>query len=257
LADALSIAVTGSTGLIGTAFLDSIPREVLLKGRIHLKTIAVSAIPEAIQSLSSERVDVLLHLGWPASTFKENYRVAESNFDALQKTIVLKEACLKNNISFVGIGSAVDNFCGDGNFYQLTKFVCRKMLSCEIRDEIITWVRPFYVFNNDTWPAFLHGDVDLPILIRDNTARDFVHIDDVVTGLWAIIQNRMRGEIDLGSGILRKPSDICALYGKEFRISSDFLETTESPQYAAAQPNLQLSQYWNPRKTQDLFKERK
>jgi nucleoside-diphosphate-sugar epimerase len=257
MANALSIAVTGSTGLIGSAFLDKIPEKVLLERRIHLNTLAVSAIPNVVQSLSSEGVDVLLHLGWPASTFKENYRFAESNFDALQKTIVLKEACLENNILFVGIGSVVDSFCGDGNFYQLTKFACRQMLSSEIRDEIITWVRPFYVFNNDSWPTFLHGDVNLPILIQDNNDRDFIHIDDVVTGLWAIIQHRIRGEIDLGSGILRKPSDICAVFGKEFQVRSDFVEKTVSSQYAPAKPNLQLSKYWNPKQTIDIFKERK
>ena len=158
---------------------------------------------------------------------------------------------------FVGIGSAVDSFCGDGNLYQLTKFTCRQMLRSEIQDEIITWVRPFYVFNNDSWPDFLHGDLALPVLIQDNNARDFIHLDDVVTALWAIIQYGLKGEIDLGTGILRKPSDICGVYGREFQVRPDFVESAGNPQYASAKPHLRLSEYWTPKKTLDLFKERK
>jgi nucleoside-diphosphate-sugar epimerase len=257
MADALSVAVSGSTGLIGSAFLEKIPEKIQITNRIHFKTLNVSEIPGIVETISSQGVDVFLHLGWPASTFEGDYRSSESNFDALQKTIVLKEACLRANISFVGIGSVVDANYDHGNLYQLAKFACRQMLEPDIQNETITWVRPYYVFDDGSWPNFLHADNGSPTIIQDNGFRDFIHIEDVVTGLWAIIQHQLKGKIDLGSGILKKPSDICEIYGKDFRVHSNSAEALGISLYDSAESHYRLSQYWAPFKTQKLFKERK
>ena len=257
MANDLTIAVSGSTGLVGSAFLRRIPANVKVNNRVQLRNLSMSEISKVVESISREGVEVFLHLGWPASTSEGNYRDSESNFDAIQRTLFLKEACLNANIAFIGIGSVIDGFFIGGNLYQMSKFVCRQILKPEIEKGTITWIRPHFVFNDQSWPEFLHGERTRPILIHDNSARDFIHLEDVISGLWAVIQNRLKGEIDLGSGILKSPSDLCGIYKKKFEVHPDFVESMGNPWYQSAKLSDLLAEYWVPTKTLDLFKEKK
>ena len=256
MADAPIIAISGASGLFGSAFLSKYSENLQVTKSLKLKTLADADIYKEIESISASGTQTFLHLAWPASSAKENYRFSEENFDALRKTVLLKEACFRMGINFVGIGTVLDKVGMADNHYQLAKFSCRQMFRHEIEEERITWVRPHYVFNDDSWPNFLHSDESLPVTINNNSPRDFIHLDDVISGLFFILQKQMFGEIDLGSGWLTKPSELCEAFGKEFIIEHSETDGVQLEASPTANPHPRLSQHWAPTKTHALLKEK-
>jgi len=255
VADATRIALSGSSGLIGSAFTKKLPKKIQIVGSLQMSLIPLSEINNSIESLSKLGVEAFLHLGWPASSFPENYRNTADNFDALQKTVILKEACLRANIMFIGIGSGIDKKSEMENFYQLTKFTCREMFSAQIDRKEITWVRPFYIFDDNSWPEFLHRKSTSPIQILDDSPRDFIHLDDVVSALFEIIQKKIMGEIDLGTGRLVKPSNICTAFGRSFHTEANSAGVLAKNNIESAQKHSKLNKCWSPTRTLALLKE--
>jgi nucleoside-diphosphate-sugar epimerase len=251
----ISLALTGSTGLIGSAFLEQLPEGVEVTKLLPFRFMKSSEITPVIEELSTLGTRLVLHLGWPASSSLENYRYSAENFEALEKTIILKDACLRNNISFIGIGTVLDKENNQENIYQQTKFICRKIFESEIHNQVITWIRPYFVFNNSHWPDFIHSRQLVPVEIEDNTPRDFIHINDVVSALFAVIQNGITGEIDLGSGRLTSPSEVCRSLGKKYQLAKDSVAITETTFFSPAQLNPVLTAHWSPTTTKALFKE--
>lgn len=251
----ITLALTGSTGLIGSAFLRNLPEGFGITKLLPFRSMKSSEITTMVEHLSMIGTRFVLHLGWPASSSTENYRYSAENFNALEKTIILKDACVRNNISFVGIGTVLDRENHQENIYQQTKFICRKILESEIHDQVITWIRPYFVFNNSNWPDFIHSREDMPVEIQDNTPRDFIHINDVVSALYAVIQNEITGEIDLGSGRLTTPSEVCVSLGKRYQLATDSVENTKIDCFSPAQLNPALTAHWNPSITRALFEE--
>lgn len=256
MADAPIIAISGASGLFGSAFLAKYSENLQVTKSLKLKTLADVDIYKEIESISASGTQTFLHLAWPASSAKENYRFSEENFDALRKTVLLKEACFQAGINFVGIGTVVDKVSMADSHYQLAKFSCRQMFRREIEEEKIAWVRPHYVFNDDSWPSFLHSNESLPVTILNNSPRDFIHLDDVISGLFIILQRQMFGEIDLGSGWLTKPSELCEAFRKEFIIKHSGTDGVQLEASPTASPHTRLKQHWAPTKTHALLKEK-
>jgi nucleoside-diphosphate-sugar epimerase len=256
MANAPIIAISGASGLFGSTLLAKYSKNLQVIKSLKLKTLEDAEIYKEVESISASGAQTFLHLAWPASSAKENYRFSEENFDVLRKTILLKEACFRTGINFVGIGTVVDKAGMTDIYYQLAKFSCRQMFRREIEEERITWVRPHYVFNDDSWPNFLHSDNSSPVTILNDSPRDFIHLDDVISGLFSILQQQIFGEIDLGSGWLTKPSELCEVFGKEFIIEQNGTNGVHLEASPTASPHPRLSQHWVPTKTQALLKEK-
>jgi nucleoside-diphosphate-sugar epimerase len=95
----------------------------------------------------------------------------------------------------------------------------------------------------------------MPVEIQDNTPRDFIHIDDVVSALYVVVQNGITGEIDLGSGRLTTPAEVCVSLGKKYRLAPDSVDNTENVFFSPAQLNPLLAAHWTPKTTNALFEE--
>jgi len=256
LADATLIGLSGASGLFGSAFLSNLPQEIVVSGSISLRSKSTAEIFREVEKLAKLGSESFLHLAWPASSSLSNYRFSEENFEILQKTIMLQEACLQTGINFIGIGSVLDKVSTIENHYHLSKFACRQMFKTRIIDETITWIRPYYVFNDDSWPDFIYATKNEPVMIINDSPRDFVHLDDVITGIISIISHKIKGEIDLGSGIMTKPSDLCKALGKQYKIESDMLVDHLNDNQLRSQTHSILSKYWSPHKTRALVKEK-
>jgi nucleoside-diphosphate-sugar epimerase len=255
MADAPLVAISGASGLIGSAFMNKYSASLRVTKILKMKRLTDSQIFKEIESISAFGTKSLLHLAWPASSSSDNYRVSEDNFDALRKTILIQAACSQFGINFIGVGTILDKISSVDSYYQMTKFTCRQIFRREISEERITWVRPFFVFNNNSWPGFLHVPQNSSVRILNDSPRDFIHLDDVVSGLFTILERELRGEIDLGSRRLTKPSELCDRLGKNYIIqNADSDEASgEYSTYATEHPL--LSQHWAPTKTHALLKE--
>lgn len=257
MADVTLVAISGSSGLFGAAFLAKLPKELQISGLLKLKSLTTSEIYKEVEKLAATGTKTFLHLAWPASSSVGNYRSSEENFHVLRKTIILEEACFVSGISFIGVGSVLDKVSAIKNYYHLTKFVCRQMLNSQIHNESIAWVRPYYVFNTDSWPQFIHENKSLPVRILDNSPRDFIHLDDVITGLFAIIQHGILGEIDLGSGLMTKPSELCDALEKKYQIESEPPGDMIASEILYSHQHPRLLEHWSPNATHALVKARK
>ena len=249
------VAISGSSGFFGTNFLNNIPKGIEVTKKLSFKKLSASEIQREIETLRQMGTETFLHLAWPASSSKIDYRNSESNFDALEKTIILKDACERSNILFIGIGSVLDKSLETKSLYQLTKYVGRKMLLSAIEEEAITWIRPYFVFDNSTWPSFIHERDSYPVLIKDDSPRDYVHLDDVVSAIIAIVLHEIKGEIDIGSGVLRRPSQLCQALGKNFIIENDREYKLEKKEFIPAKVKTQLMENWTTKATTSVFKE--
>jgi nucleoside-diphosphate-sugar epimerase len=257
VADVTVVAISGSSGLFGSAFLAKLPKELQISGSVKLRSLTTLEIYNEVEVLAAAGTKTFLHLAWPASSFVGNYRSSEENFEVLRKTIILEEACFEFGISFIGVGSVLDKVGDVKNYYHLTKFACRQMLDSQIQSESIAWIRPYYVFNNDSWPEFIHENKSLPVRILNNSPRDFIHLDDVVTGLFAIIKHGILGEIDLGSGLMTKPSELCDVLGKRYQIESEPSGEMIGSELLYSHQHPRLLEHWAPKTTHTLLKERK
>ena len=248
------VATSGASGLIGTAFKESLSSDFKIVHEIKSSIINISDIAAEVELAASKGAKDFIHLGWPASSNSENYRISKSNFDALEKSLVLRQACEKFDMNFIAFGSPVDLALEVNNAYSLTKYVLRQILLDDIMNQKITWLRPFYIFNDSSWPHFLHQNE--PILIIDDSPRDFIHISDVVNAIELIVRTQIRGEVDVGSQILTKPSELCSSLGKNFYLDAN-LASTNKMIYFPAQLNGKMSAVWQACKTQQILKNKK
>jgi nucleoside-diphosphate-sugar epimerase len=156
-------------------------------------------------------------------------------------------------MNFIAFGTPVDLFIAVDNAYSLTKYVLRQILLDDIVSKKITWLRPFYIFNDSSWPHFLHQNE--PILIIDDSPRDFIHITDVVSAIESIIRTQIRGEVDVGSEILTRPSELCRSLGKNFYLDANVASINKMV-YFPAKLNEKMSSVWLARKTQQILKKK-
>ena len=218
------IGVSGLSGLIGSELAQVISDQVHLVPSQSFSTISLDSIDSEIERLSKQGVTGFLHLAWPAASTDENYKTSLKNFGALEKTIEVKRSCDKWGVGFFGVGTGIDKSIDHDSNYSIAKFEARKAFLEDIIEKRVSWIRPHYVFNGKDWPRFIYLEGEELPLIQDNTPRDWVHIKDVASGIMKVLELDLKGEVDIGSGLLIRPSELCDALDIKFSIS----ESTES-----------------------------
>lgn len=247
------IALSGASGLLGRTIVENLTSEIGIVHKVSTSRIDIDEITNQIKYAADSGAKYFLHLGWPASSSIEDYRLSSRNFDALVKTLEIKRACIQFGISFIGVGSTVDRFPIANNIYSLTKYVARQIFLEDILEHKITWLRPFYIFNHKSWPQFIYKAGGDNIIIENNTPRDYIHITDVIRGIESVIREGICGEVDLGSQVLRKPSDLCSVLGKTFSVIQE-LNQANKAEFQAADNNEKLAKVWHASETANFFK---
>lgn len=247
------IGVSGLGGRLGSAFSKGMLEGLSIAQTISATNLPIEEVNLEFSRLSSQGVETFLHLGWPASTYSGNYRESKTNFVALEKTLAICRACVREGIHFIGVGSVMDKFPEIENIYSITKFVAREVLSDDIERGLITWVRPYFIFDELEWPRFAHAEVGGDVEILDNSPKDFIHLDDVAAGLEVVIRERIRGEVDLGSGVLRRPAELVTALGHRPIVKPTPQEDPLSMSSWTASLNSSLAGMWHAKKTAEFF----
>ena len=71
------VAVSGASGLIGNAFKQNLPSDFKIVHEIKTSIIDISDITAEVEIAASKGAKDFIHLGWPASSNHENYRITE------------------------------------------------------------------------------------------------------------------------------------------------------------------------------------
>lgn len=247
------LGISGSSGFIGKRLIKFAAGEgyecMPIKLRSHMTR---SSVMESLERLASNNVSQFIHLAWPASS-TQNYKYSDENEAASALAITTAEICLEIGLNFYGMGSAAEGL-DVANPYSASKSKTRMHLDVDISEGRLTWCRPYYVFDEYSWPLFVRDASQSGIvLIQDDRPRDFIHVDDVSSGLLGVIENNLRGDVNIASGLYTRPSELLGRIGLNFKVKSVNLQTV------VPIPHVNISKLslvgWSPSKTLDILKD--
>ena len=244
------IAITGLTGFIG----GYLSRRLELQG-VEFKAISVRALGEEyvqaeIGKLKNEGVHSIVHLAWPASSTVD-YKNSKENIEASILSIDLGRSCVEAGIRFFGLGSPAEFFPNKSQ-YARSKRDCRDGLQGLIDSGQVAWLRPHYVFDNQTWPQFI-GDAAKGVQTRilDDSAKSFIHVEDVVGAIALAVSKGLTGEIDIMFKKKVRPSELLGALGYRCEVIDEIQHLDYS---AHLKTDSLLANGWLPAKTEEVLR---
>lgn len=248
------IGVAGSTGFMGQALSKLAASEDVRVVPISLRTgMLREELEKQLEALVTQGVTDFIHLAWPGSS-SVDYKYSTENEGAGLLTVDTAELCVEMGLRFYGLGSAAENRIPETP-YSKSKSDTRKALREQISEGLITWLRPHYVFDESSWPLFVRESTQTGgVVIRDDSPKDFIHINDVSRGAVASIKSGLVGEVDIASGKLTRPSELLSALGLGFSI----LQGRHEVQHEVGTVDISklLNVSWYPNLTLEILKEK-
>jgi nucleoside-diphosphate-sugar epimerase len=224
---ATKVVVLGAGGFIGGHLVYALTQDVGADFEIVKVKTNLQDQDSTINEVVHHNPEIVIQLGWAASS-TPNYRNEESNRLWSGFTVALAIACQESKLNFIGIGSEVETYVDPKDLYSVAKRETYLKLRNAISGNTITWIRPGYVFDEicespnvvkEICESLRNGIQ--PRLDEPDAGHDFIHIRDVVSGVIAIIQGSGFGLYELGSGKLRKVSELSSALGCEIPIAEE------------------------------------
>jgi nucleoside-diphosphate-sugar epimerase len=257
------ILLTGATGFIGSHVARALVREghevhALVRaesnlGRIEDLTSSLHLIKGDLLNpafvLQPSAFDLGLHLAWYVEPGKYLHQPQKEDWIAagLRLTTTLRDGGCRR---FVGTGTSFEYAPSDlpqressptkpSTAYGQTKLELFEAL--QSIDIELAWVRPFYLYGPDedrrrlvpvVINSLLRGQETK--LVPGERVRDYLHIEDVASAICAVAGSRLRGAVNIASGVPVTVREIALKIGEALgRI--DLLKIGALP-YAASEP---------------------
>jgi nucleoside-diphosphate-sugar epimerase len=243
--------VTGAGGLIGRAVLQALPTAADV---VPVRSSCIDLLdPGAFADLLRDTVPaVVIHLAWSASS-SPGYRTSPDNARWRAVTREAAYVALGSGIRFIAVGSVVDDARAEDPYTE-AKAGLRSDLTDAIVTGQVTWLRPHYVFDPDApSPAVLRDASDArergrPVDLREPHVRhDFVHVRDVADAVAAVVEHRLTGVVDIGSGLLTAVHTLVERFGASWTEADG--PTTSAQDDSAADVGQLLDIGWHPTET--------
>jgi nucleoside-diphosphate-sugar epimerase len=233
----MRILVTGAAGFIGSHLVRLLVREghsvcalIWPEGPAErlvdcIDQVRVFSIDlndsQAVRSMTSEVLpECAIHLAWYAVPGK--YLSAPENLDCVSATIALAGALASVGCRrFVAAGTCFEYDWDYGflseeitplrprSLYGVCKNAAREILQayCEKMGMPFAWTRIFYLYGPQEAEVRLVPSV-IRALLSGQTAkctqgeqiRDYLHVEDVASALWAVARSHLTGPVNIGSG---------------------------------------------------------
>jgi nucleoside-diphosphate-sugar epimerase len=183
------------------------------------------------QLISDFRPECAIHLAWYAVPGK--YWSAPDNLDCVAMSLSLAQALSEakcRRLLAVGSCAEYDWNCGflseDGTplrprtVYGASKNATREVLGTYCEDVCMSfaWARLFCLYGPGEAPARLVPSVTCALLrgeiarcTQGNQWRDFLHVEDVASALWAVAKSDFNGAVNVASG---EPVRVSEIFGK-------------------------------------------
>lgn len=215
------IGVSGVTGFLGRSLrklAESADHEI---AAVSLRSGMTEAqVEKVLDTLESDGVAHFIHLAWPASS-TPNYKFHPDNEGACDLTVMTATMWGRRGLKFYGLGSAAEDH-NSRTPYSKAKAKTRHLLDPLIADGALTWLRPYFVFDDSSWPTFISESRNTgSVVIEDDMPRDFIHVNDVASGILAAIEKGLVGEVNLASGFNSQPSELLTSMGLGFELGPE------------------------------------
>jgi nucleoside-diphosphate-sugar epimerase len=254
--------VTGSTGFIGSNFLNSPDAPFLGNVQKWNKQIMGTLLEGKNRKLQLDLLKPrnVIHLAW-ASTSDPNYDQKSENFQWGQATVAFAQECFDRNIRFITIGSAIEEYTTEPKVrtpYADAKNMIRRELISGPIVENVSYLKPSYIFSiKDQRPRLMkdflsNGEKPIDYVRNPGMYEEFIHIDDLTLGLHTVLHAEVRGFIDLGGGIRASVSDF--INTVSLNLGGKPIYPWRDSEFEPIQPNLILQNLgWNPSATTIFF----
>lgn len=203
---------------------------------------------------------IVVHLAW-SSTSIEKYETSHENSQWGELTISFARECMERNIRFITIGSAVEdrqNELVGSTPYAKAKNMIREELSLSPLVHHVTYLKPSFIFSIESQRPrllkdFINNRENARRIVKNPSRTEvFIHIDDVISGLIIIIENDLRGILELGGGTNATVSDFINMVS--LNLGSGSIFPWSMPGFRSVQPNSLLSSLgWKSEKTTEFF----
>ena len=232
----MKVLITGASGFVGSHVarllvaegceVYALVRESSNQWRIqdilpslHLWQSDLLAFENVNTYLQEIKPELCIHLAWYAVPGK--YLNSQENLDSIQASInLLSQLAELGCKRFVGIGTCFEYDLSLGylsessltkpiTLYAATKVALSTILQqfAQITEMEIAWIRLFYQYGPMEDERRLIPSV-ISSLLRDEVVkttkgeqiRDFLHIEDVASAIWAVAKSNVSGVVNVGSG---------------------------------------------------------
>jgi len=189
-----------------------------LKSHLHFLSGDLLHSGDLAQPLRSIKPDVCIHLGWYAKPGE--YIQASANIDLMAATLklasLLREAGCRR---FVGVGTCFEYDTDAGYLSERTPLrptflysaakasTFMTLSNLPVTDMTVSWARLFYLYGPFENERRLVPSVIRALLRGDEArctsgeqVRDFLHVEDVASALWAVARSSIVGPVNIGSG---------------------------------------------------------
>jgi ADP-L-glycero-D-manno-heptose 6-epimerase len=232
----MKLLITGSEGFIGKNFIKAIPRAwnfdcFDIKNNLNVRP----------KHLSVKKYDWVIHLGAISSTTESNLsRLMDLN---LSWTVELFEECKKHNCNLqwsssasvygkrsrsAGVFKETDQ-CMPSNYYAMSKYLIEQYIKCSSYDITVQGFRYFNVYGEheehkqnqaSPYTQFKQQAQKTGIINifegSDVIYRDFVHVDSVVAAHLKMLNSRLSGIYNIGSGQAKSFLEVASSIASDF-----------------------------------------
>jgi nucleoside-diphosphate-sugar epimerase len=199
-------------------------------------------------------------LAWQ-ETRSSNYQYSKENHIWSDATIEFIDESIKDKIWFINAGSASESSQHELRYspYGKAKSAIREFLLSKCSFECASQLDIQYVFSlDDKQPRVLKSYLESKLtdsffLVNPEKKHDFIHVKDVAIGIKNIIENKIIGEIYLGSGRLRTVREL--IFAASRFTDEKFFSINETEKLKSNNPlNNLLKNGWYPNETERYFK---
>lgn len=250
--------ITGGSGLIGRHVLQAWDLTEVRPETVDRRAVDLLQPGSARALVERVRPAVVLHLAWTASGTRD-YRSHPDNAAWVDASLELAAACTDTGAWFLATGTPLDTATEAADAYSAAKVSLRRALQGAVDAGSCTWLRPFYVVDPQLRRPEL---VDHAVAARDAGRRmvlrtpgsqhDFIHARDVGTAVVATLRHGLRGEVPIGSGRLRRVSELVTALGVPWA-AAPVADSTAPQHHDAADVSRLREHGWSPAHTKEMF----